>query len=62
MRLIALCIGLAVFAQPTLAQVSGTSPNCGEINGQTKKDLENVRAFCEAVPKGAVVGAYATDS
>ena len=38
------------------------SPTCGQIGGQTQPDLENVRTFCEAVPRDEAIGAYATES
>ena len=41
---------------------SGRSPTCGPINGKTKQDLSNVKKFCEAVPDGVAVGAYAMES
>ena len=49
---------------PVVAQQSftGQSETCGPITGQTKQDLQNVQAFCRAVPEGAAVGAYAMES
>ena len=38
---------------------SGTSSTCGPIVGETQRELANVRKFCEAVPDGVAVGAYA---
>lgn len=57
----AIVVGLCV--QTAFAQVSGSSPTCGDIAGETQKDLSNVKTFCEkAVPKGlGVVGARAND-
>ena len=54
----------ALVVAPVVAQesFSGRSETCGPITGQTKQDLENVQAFCRAVPEGAAVGAYAMQS
>ena len=53
-----------VVPAPVVAQqsFSGRSETCGPISGQTKQDLQNVQAFCRAVPEGAAVGAYAMQS
>ena len=49
---------------PAVAQPSsfGRSETCGPISGDTKQDLQNVQAFCRAVPEGAAAGAYAMQS
>ena len=63
-RAFVLCMALiGLSTHVTFAQVSGSSPTCGPINGKTQKDLENVRTFCEkGIPNEVVVGAYAMDS
>ena len=50
--------------EPVIAQqsFSGQSPTCGPISGRTSQDLQNVRAFCRAVPEQAAVGAYAMET
>ena len=56
---------LWLFAHVTFAQgsVSGTSPTCGPINGQTQNDLAHVRTFCaQGISEGVAVGAYAMES
>jgi hypothetical protein len=59
----ALLLTLALWCLPVEAQVSGQSPTCGEVNGKTAKDLDNVVAFCaKGIPKGAVEGAFAMES
>lgn len=57
----AIVVGLCV--QTAFAQVSGSSPTCGDIAGKARNDLSHVRTFCEkAVPKGlGVVGARANE-
>jgi hypothetical protein len=56
----ALVVGLA---STLSAQVSGKSPTCGEVNGKTAKDRDNVLAFCaKGVPKGLISGAIAMES
>ena len=58
------CLWALVVPAPVVAQqsFSGRSETCGPISGQTKQDLQNVEAFCRAVPEGAAEGAYAMQS
>lgn len=66
MRVFLVYVALIVgsFTQVAFAQVSGSSPTCGPISGQTRQDLQNVRTFCErGIPeKGLAVGAYGMES
>ena len=41
---------------------SGASPTCGPISGETLQDLDKVQTFCEALPRGTAIGAYASES
>jgi hypothetical protein len=54
---------VATLGSSVAAQVSGTSPTCGPVNGKTTKDRNNAMAFCaQAVPKDLnVQGAIAMD-
>ena len=58
------CLWALVVPAPVVAQqsFSGRSETCGPITGQTKQDLQNVQAFCRAVPESAAIGAYAMQS
>ena len=51
----------AALAAAETKSYSGTSPTCGQIIGDTPETLEALRSFCEHVPEGAVIGAYAID-
>jgi hypothetical protein len=64
MRILTLvCVALVV-TQVVIAQgsFSGESPTCGPINGDSLRDLDRLRTFCEALPMNTVVSAYATES
>ena len=65
MRLFAITVlivaAAAALAVAEVESYSGTSPTCGQIIGDSPKTLEALRSFCENLPEGAVVGAYAMD-
>ena len=42
--------------------VSGFSPTCGSIVGQTREDLNNVRQFCKNITDGSVEGVVGAES
>lgn len=63
MRLMLAVLVIAGFVGTAYAQVEGTSPTCGPINGKTRADLEHERTFCaQGITTGAVEGAYAMES
>ncbi len=64
MRTVTIVCAALLVTQVVIAQgsLSDESPTCGPISGQTLQDLDKVRTFCEALPKDAAVGAYATES
>lgn len=62
MRLFAVMMFVTTVAALAAAEsYSGISPTCGQIIGDTPGTLEEVRSFCEHVPEGVVIGAYALD-
>ncbi len=63
MRIVTIvCLLLATQVVIAQRSLSGGSPTCGPISGQTPQDLDNVRAFCDTLPNDMAVGAYATNS
>lgn len=54
---------LTLCSQVALSISSSTSATCGQIYGDSRADLQNLKRFCDAgISEGAAVGAYAMET
>lgn len=61
LRTLVFCMTLICLSVTTFAQHSDVHKICGPISGDTQKDLQNVKTFCDPLPKGVIVGVSAME-
>ena len=61
LRALVFCMTLICLSVTTFAQHSDVHKICGPISGDKQKDLQNVKTFCDPLPKGVIVGVSAMD-
>ena len=61
LRALVFCMTLICLSVTTFAQHSDVHKICGPISGDKQKDLQNVKTFCDPLPKGVIVGVSAME-